>query len=198
MSTTTLYRLSAAAGVLSGVCIIIGKLLIPLPDPLPGEIFDFLSPLFGLFITMGLYLRQRKESGVFGGVAFIVFFIGLTSVVSLDYFGAFMRLELPEGAVDQLMEGPTSPVFVSSLFIFLIGEILLGISVIRAGVFSRIAAVLFMVGMIPVALHLSGIFPEIVVVIGSIMAGIGLIWWGISLYRLADGEGRSSPADLRP
>ncbi len=196
MSTTTLYRLSAAAGVLSGVCIIIGKLLIPLPDPLPGEIFDFLSPLFGLFITMGLYLRQRKESGVFGGVAFIVFFIGLTSVVSLDYFGAFMRLELPEGAVDQLMEGPTSPVFVTSLFIFLIGEILLGISVIRAGVFSRIAAVLFMVGMIPVALHLSGIFPEIVVVISSIMAGIGLIWWGISLYRLADGEGRSSPADL--
>jgi hypothetical protein len=188
MSTPTLYRLSALAGFLSGVCIILGKLLIPLPNPQPGEIFDLLSAFFGLFVSTGLYLRQRKESGVFGGVAFIVFFTGLAAVVSLDYFGAFMRLELPPGTTEQLMEGRSGPVFAASGLIFLIGEVLYGISVIRAGVFSKVAAVFFMVGMIPVALHLSGIFPEIVVEISSVVAGIGLIWWSVSLYRLADGE----------
>ena len=69
---------------------------------------------------------------------------------------------------------------------FLIGEILFGISVIRAGVFSRVAAALFIVGMIPVPLV--GVFPDIVVAIGSIIAGLGLIWWGVSLYRLAGRE----------
>jgi hypothetical protein len=188
VSIKTLYRSSALAGILSGACIIIGKLLIPLPNPQPGEVFDFLSPFFALFLAVGLYLWHRKESGVFGGVAFIVLFTGLVAVVSLDYFGAFMRPELPAGTAEQLMEGPSGPVFAGSLLIFLIGELLFGISVIRAGVFSRIAAVLFMVGLIPVALHLSGVFPESVVVISSIVAGIGLIWWSIELYRLAGTE----------
>ena len=185
MSQSTLYRLSALAGFLSGVCIIIGKLLIPLSNPQPGEIFDLLSPFFALFFLVGLYLGQRKESGILGGVAFIILFTGLVVVVSLDYFGAFIRLQLPEGMTEELMEGPSAPVFVSGLLVFLIGELLFGISVIRAGVFSRVAAVLFMVGLIPVALHLSGIFPETVVVISSVMAGFGLIWWSYELNKLA-------------
>jgi hypothetical protein len=188
MPTTTLYRLSGWAGILSGVCIIIGKLLMPLPDPRIGEFFDYLSPLFALFATVGLYLRQRRESGVFGGVAFIVLFVGLAALGSMAYFGAFMYHELPKEAVDQLMEGPTAPAFVITLLTFLVGEILFGISVLRAGVFSKSAAVLFMVGMIPVALHLTDVFPESVVVIGSIVAGLALIWWSLSLYRLAGGE----------
>ena len=32
---------------------------------------------------------------------------------------------------------------------------------------------------------LGEVFPESAVVIGSIIAGVGLIWWGIELYRLA-------------
>jgi hypothetical protein len=192
LSTTTLYRLSALGGLLSGVCIILGKLLIPLPNPQPGEIFDTLAALFGLFFTVGLYLGQRRESGVFGGVAFIVLFIGLAAVLSLDYYAAFMRLELPPGTDELLMEGPNGPVFAASGLTFLIGEVFYGISVIRAGVFSKIAAVLFIAGMIPVALHLSGIFPEIVVEISSVVAGLGLIWWSIQLYRLAGSEGECS------
>jgi len=188
MSTRTLYRLSALAGLLSGVCIILGKVLIPLPNRQLGEIADTFAALFGLFLVVGMYLWHRKESGVLGGVASIVLFIGLTAVVSLDYFGAFMALELPAGTVEQLLEGRNGPVFAASGLIFLIGELLFGISVIRAGVFSKVAAILFMSGMIPVALDLSGIFPESVVIIASIVAGIGLIWWSISLYRLAGSE----------
>ena len=183
MSTKTLYRLSALAGVLSGLCIIIGKLVIPLPNRQIGEVIDFFSPLFALLFAVGLYLHQRRESGLFGVVAFIVLFMGLATIVSLDYFGAFVGLYLPEGMVDQILEGPTGAVAATSGLTFLLGEILFGISVIRAKVFSKIAAILFMVGMFFVPL--GSVFPENAVVIGSIIAGIGLIWWSTELYKLA-------------
>ena len=183
MSKKTLYRLSALAGILSGIAIIIGKLLIPLPNRQIGEIVDFFSPFLALLFLVGLYLGQRKESGVFGGIAFIVLFLGLATVVSLDYFAAFIAPYLPNGMVDQILEGPTGLVMAISGLTFLIGEILFGISVIRAGIYSKIAAILFLIGMFTIPL--GSIFPEIVVVIGSIIAGVALIWWGIELYNLA-------------
>jgi hypothetical protein len=183
MSTKTLYRLSALAGVLSGLCIIIGKLVIPLPNRQVGEIIDFFSPLFALLFAIGLYLRQRKESGVFGFVGFVVLFLGLAMVVSLDYIGAFINPYLPAGMMDQILNGPTGAVAATSGLTFISGEILFGISVIRAGLFSKIASTLFMVGMFFVPL--GSVFPESAVVIGSMIAGVGLIWWSTELYRLA-------------
>jgi len=183
MSTKALYRLSALAGILSGLCIIIGKLVIPLPNRQIGEVIDFFSPLFALLFAVGLYLRQRRESGVFGGVAFIVLFLGLATVVCLDYIGAFIAPYLPEGMVDQILDGPTGMVAATSGITFLLGEILFGISVIRAKVFSKIASILFMVGMFFVPL--GSVFPESAVVIGSIIAGVGLIWWSYELFNLA-------------
>ena len=183
MSKKTLYRLSALAGLLSGLCIILGKLLIPLPNRQIGEIIDFFSPFFALLFAVGLYLRQRRESGIFGGIAFVVLFMGLAAVVSLDYFAAFILPYLPEGMLDQIWESPAGGIAAVFGFVFLLGEILFGISVIRANVYSKIASILFMVGMFLVPL--GEVFPESAVVIGSIIAGVGLIWWGIELYRLA-------------
>jgi hypothetical protein len=185
MSTSTLYRLGALAGFLSGVCIISGRLLARLPDTQPGEIVDWLSPFFALFLTIALYLGQRRESGVLGGVAFILLFTGLVLLVCLDYYGAFIRIHLPEAMIEQIEEGSSAPVFVLSLLIFLIGEILFGISVIRAGGYSKIAAILFMIGLLPIALHPTGIFPESMVDAGAAAVGIGLIWWSIDLNRVA-------------
>jgi len=45
---------------------------------------------------------------------------------------------------------------------------------------------LFMIGLIPVPL--AGVLPDSVVAVGSIVAGVGLIWWGTDLYRLAGSE----------
>jgi len=189
MSTKSLYRLSALAGLLSGLCIIIGKLLIPLPNRQIGEVVDFFSPYLALLFAVGVYLRQRKQSGMFGGIAFIILFMGLAAVVSLDYFAAFIAPYLPEGMVDQILESPAGAVAAVFGLVFLIGEILFGISVIRAGVFSKIASILFMVGMFLVPL--GEVFPESAVVIGSIIAGVALIWWGIELFQQAGSEGNS-------
>ena len=104
----------------------------------------------------------------------IILFFGLATVVSLDYFGAFIGPYLPEGMVDQILEGPTGIVFAISGLTFIIGEILFGISAIRAGMYSKIAAILFIIGMFTIPL--AGKIPASAVVIGSIIAGIGLIW----------------------
>lgn len=188
MSTTSLFRLSALAGVLSGVCIIVGKLLMAVPDPRPGEIFDFFSPLLALFLAMGLYLRQRQHSGIFGLVAFAVLFVGLVGVTCLDFVGAFIYHELPEQTVDQLMTGPTGLVFAATLVLYLLGVILFGISVIAAGVYPRAIGVLFVITMFAFILHPIGVLPEAVAVAGSIAAGLVLIWWSVALYRLASDD----------
>jgi hypothetical protein len=184
MSTSKIFRLSALAAIASGICIITGKGLAFLPNPQAGEILDFFSPLFGLFAFIGVYLWQQKESGFFGWVAFIVAFIGLALIVSLDYFGAFIRPYIPTITMEQIMEGPTGIVATISGLIFLVGEVLFAISVLRVGKFSRIASVLFMIGFIPVPLI--EVFPFSIVAIGSVLAGIGIIWWGISLWSFAN------------
>jgi hypothetical protein len=185
MSAAALYRLGAVAGILSGACMILGRILARLPDTRPGEIVDWFSPTFALFFAIFLYLGQRRRSGLFGGLAFLILFAGLIMVVCLDFYGAFMRIYLPAEMIILIEEGPSAPVFVGGLLIFLIGELLFGISVIRAGVYSKIAAGLFMAGLIPVALHPTAIFPESMVDLGAAAAGIGLIGWGVELYRLA-------------
>ena len=195
MPISTLYRLGALAGLLSGFFMILGRILARLPNTQPGEIIDWFSPTFALFFTIFLYLGQQRESGVFGGVAFIVLFAGLIVVVCLDFYGAFMRIYLPADMIAMIEEGPSAPVFVVGLLTFLIGEILFGISVIRAAVYSKIAAILFMAGLIPVMLHPTGIFPESIVDIGAAAAGAGLIWWGIELFRLA-GDKEDSPPPI--
>ena len=105
MSERRLFRLGAVAAAISGVAIVAGKVLMLLPDPQAGEVLDFFSPLFGLFAVVAVFLWQRRQSGTFGVVAFVVMFIGLALVTSLDYFGAFIRLELTEAVRDELMEG---------------------------------------------------------------------------------------------
>jgi hypothetical protein len=185
MSVARLYRLGALAGFLSGGCMILGRILARLPNTQPGEIVDWLSPTFALFLLVFLYLGQRSESGVLGGIAFILLFAGLIFVVCLDFYGAFMRIYLPAEIITLVEEGPSAPVFITGLLTFLTGEILFGISVIRAGVYSKIAAILFIAGLIPIAMHPTGIFPESVVDLGAVAAGVGLIWWSVELYRLA-------------
>jgi hypothetical protein len=185
MSIATHYRLGALAGFLSGGCMILGRILARLPNTQPGEIVDWLSATFALFFLVFLYLGQRRESGTLGGATFILLFAGLVFVVCLDFYGAFMRIYLPGEIITLIEEGPSSPVFIAGLLTFLVGEILFGISVIRAGVYSRIAAILFMAGLIPIAMHPSGIFPESIVDLGAAAAGAGLIWWAAELNRLA-------------
>lgn len=127
-----------------------------------------------------MYLWQREEAGRGGAAAFVTVFIGLGLVTSLDFFGAFIRLELSEDLRDQLLEGSPGVAMAVSGVIFLAGVIWFGISLIRSGVYPPPAGWLFMVGFVFVPLV--EVVGDAVVVIGSIMAGVGVFWLSAVLW----------------
>jgi hypothetical protein len=176
--------LSAVAGIIAGICIVLGSLVTNLVKTPKGAIFNFLGALIGLFGITGIYLWQSAQSGIFGVVAYVWVFVGLGLIACIDYFGGFMSPSLPEEEVNKL--GSTSAMMVLTIsgLIFLVGEILFGISIITTGIFSTIAAVLFMIGFI--ATPLRQVYP-IVTFIGSILSGAGIIWWSLSLWSMAGG-----------
>lgn len=196
MSTRRLFRMGALAAMLSGIAIVSGKVLMLLPDPQAGEILDFFSPLFGLFAVLAVYLWQREQAGTFGVVAFIVMFIGLALVTSLDYFGAFIRLELSEATRDELMEGSPGVIAAISGLTFLVGEILYGISLLKAKVFPKAAAWLFMIGFVPMTLI--EVLSDELVAAGSVVAGAGIFWLGLALRDFAAEPRSPVPAGAEP
>jgi len=68
--------------------------------------------------------------------------------------------------------------------IFLVGEILFGLSILRAGIFPKVATLLFMIGFL--ATPVRPAYPTITF-IGLTVSGTGLIWWGVSLFSMVGG-----------
>ncbi len=180
MSDRSLFRLAAVSGFISAVSIIVGKALMLLPGEQAGEIADFVSPLFGLGAIVGAYLFQRSQAGVFGAVAFVVVFVGLALVTSLDFFGAFVRLELTEETREELLEGTPGLAMAVSALVFLAGVVMFGISLLGSGVHPRPAGWLFMTGFVFVPLV--EIVGETVVAISSILAGTSVFWLSSVLW----------------
>jgi hypothetical protein len=65
-------------------------------------------------------------------------------IACIDFFGTFVASNLSEEVMSQLAKSPTMQVTSYSFMIFLLGAILFGMSTIIAGVFSKVASVLFM------------------------------------------------------
>jgi len=183
MSTTTLYSLSALAGIIAGICIILGTVLNDLVKK-NGAFYNFLGALIGLFGITGVFLWQRNEAGTFGVVAYVVVFIGLALIACNDYAGSFITPNLPSDVQTQLGNSSFMRVMYISFSIFLVGEILFGISTIMAGVFSKITAMLFMIGFLGTTMRPVNQF---ITFIGLTMSGAALIWWGVSLWTMAGG-----------
>jgi hypothetical protein len=76
MSTSNLFRLSALAGLVSGLAIAVENLHDLLGYTQSGIILDVISPALGLFALTGIYLWQRERAGVFGSIGYIVAFFG--------------------------------------------------------------------------------------------------------------------------
>ena len=141
--------------------------------------------VLGLF---GLYARQVEETGVLGLIGFMLVFITTASFTGLIYFEGFIQpvlaVEAPEfvegmlageislGALDVVMP-PTG-------LLFILGWLLFGIGIIRAGILPRWAAVLALIGAVP--LGIPPLLPLIIVKIGGVVFGLGLVWLGYALW----------------
>jgi hypothetical protein len=177
----TLYRLCAWAAILSGLLIIIKKLIVELLlplNPITNAIGSF-GLFLGLFTLTGLYVYQREASGRLGLIGYLVNWFGLAFASGVDYAKLYILPYLSQNEVQALLAGPTKLVFLSSALFFLVGVILFSVATLRARVFPRLAILLYMLGF---ALYgLSFFLPVIVVRIAEVGGALGVIWLGYAL-----------------
>ena len=176
MSTATLYRWAGIVGIVAGVLNIIVEFV---PDSL-GTPLNLLVVLFALWVLTALYVRQRQASGVLGFIGYIVNTFGLGLVIGVVFAQVFVLSALDAALVGELFAGTTGSAALVSLVIFTLGVVLFGIALIRAKVFPKWAAVLYIVGFLPVAV--SPFIPGIIVSIGEVVASIGIIWLSYALW----------------
>ena len=181
MTASTLFRLSGVAGIACGLVILIQRLVIDSPVTGSPLAIGPLGPVLGLLVLTGAYLRQREESGVLGGVAYIVGFISMGFVAGIDFTRRYILVQLDPAVVQALFSGPLRIFFLAIGVSFLVGVLLFGLSSLRAGVFSRVAIVLYVVGFVPYSL--SPFFPQLIVTLGQAIGALGIIWLGWELWR---------------
>jgi len=180
MSSSTLFRASGLVGIACGLVILVQRLLIDSIMPGSPLAIGPLGPVLGLLVLTGAYLRQREESGVLGGVAYIVGFLSMGFIAGIDFTRRYVLAQLDPEVVQALFMGPLRYFFLACGVGFLVGVLLFGASTLRAGVFSRAAILLYVVGFVPYAL--SPFFPAPVVTIGQALGAIGIIWLGWELW----------------
>ena len=189
MTSSNLIRWAGLSVVVGGILFAVGTIIRPAngPESIATNLwvvtqYLFLGSLiFGVFGTFGLYARQVKEAGLLGLVGFLMLIVARLLFTGLTFFETFfipvLATEAPQ-FIGGLFAGEYEfPVVGVAGFGEMIGGLLFGIAIIRAGILPRWAAILFIIGIVP------GRFgPEVVVRISSVVLGIGLAWLGYALW----------------
>ena len=181
MFPTNLYRLSAWAAILSGLLIIIKKLVVELLLPLnptTNAVGSF-GLLLGLFTLTGVYGYQREASGRLGLIGYLVNWFGLAFVSGVDYAKLYILPYLSKSELQALLAGPTRLVFLSSAIFFLAGVILFSIASFRARVFPPLAILFYLLGF--TLYSLSFLLPDVVVRTAEVGGALGVIWLGYAM-----------------
>ncbi len=181
MFPTKLSQLSAWAAIMSGLLIIIKKLIVELLLPLnpaTNAVGSF-GLFLGLFTLTGAYLYQREASGTLGLVGFLANWFGLISVSGVDYAKNYILPYLSKSEIQILLAGPTRLAFLSCALFFLVGVILFSAALLRARVFPRLATLFYMIGFM--LYSLSFLLPDTIVRIAEVVGALGIIWMGYTM-----------------
>jgi hypothetical protein len=189
-------RLCAVANILAGILMITGFLLHPTgedatygTDPMwiPAHGLLWLADLIALLGWTGLFILQADKGKKFGVVAFIVVLLG-TSLSSWIFssdvtFVPVIAAESPE-LFKKIFDNEHLILGISSVLIWVLGNILFGISIIKAKVFPNTTGILMIVGIITVPVtYLLGL-PIKITAIGAAIVAIAQIWLGSASLRI--------------
>lgn len=189
-------RIGAISCIAAGILMIAGFGLHPAEedptagtDPLWVPAHALLWAAFTLALPgwIGLYLAQASEAGRLGVIAFLLIIVG-TSLASWIYssdvtFVPVIAAESPH-LFKKIYDGTSIVLGMVSVFSWVFGNVLFGISVVRARVFSRWSGILLAVGtaFIPIG-YIAGLSVHMLAVAASV-AAIGQIWLGLKLLRM--------------
>ncbi len=191
MSSSTLYRLSGIGLLIGGLLAAIGAVaqaflsedfLNPLWIPVAASIF-----IATLLIQVGLpavYVRQMKQAGVLGLIGFILLFCGLIQFGIGFRFLDIVILPWVGKSID--INTPLTLIFysLSAVAILLVGSILFGIAILRAGVLPKGPVVLLLVSIV---LNRIASVPHLQD-IGIVLFYLSFAWFGFALLSLPQRE----------
>jgi hypothetical protein len=193
MAPSSLVRVGGAlASIVAGIFVAIGQ-LINLGGTLEyGTVFGqnivLISHVAFVFAFVGLYAAQAERSGILGQLGMVLGTIGTTLIAAI----VFMELAGVYGvtAAGEALEemGSLSVYNIVGPLVFLVGIILFGVAVMRAGVFTRWTGWLLIIG--AVLGLLGGIAAvQIIFALGAVVAGAGFAWLG---WELLSGGGEEA------
>lgn len=197
VSTKTLYRLSAAALVVSGLALAIGEFLHPSPpfaDSVAttqwaaAHVLWWLGGLTAAVGFAGLYLRQRDAVGWLGFVGSGFAVLGSVLIACAMFFEAFIAPTIAAQAPALFeaypagggWEGFLAGVLAAGALIG-VGLILFGIAMYRAGLMPRWAIVLTILGGVPFAVNF--LLPHLITILAATTFGVGLAGLGRGLWQ---------------
>ena len=150
--------------------------------------------IFGMLGISGIYARQAEEAGLLGFVGFLMFYVNLALSTGFTFLQAFLFPLLATEA-PQLLEGFLGIFRVSvgesgigvlelvlplGVLLYIVGGLLFGISILRAGILPRWAAIVFIIGTVS-ALSVT-LLPEGIGRFAAVPYGLGLAWLGYALW----------------
>lgn len=202
MTTSKLIRLAGLSAMVAGLCFIIVGMFHPVNVPASVitaawanvHIAATAMGFFGIFGLAGLYARQAEKAGWLGLAGFVLFSLWLALVMCFSFLEAFilprLATELPafveailgmfSGSASEINLGILPTLWMISGPMYIFGPLLFGIATFRAGILSRWASGLLIVGSLltPVAALLPPeLEPKVMVPVGLALAWLGYALW---------------------
>ena len=164
-------------------------------DFLVRSLAKALMAMLALAGLTGIYLRQVRQTGLRGLIVYLIFSVGYFLMFGVEFLAAFVLPSLtdsnPQFVTDVLSVavggtpvgsiGLMQSVLTISGIGYMLGGLIFGIAIFRAGILARWAAALLAVGTIgTVAL---AVLPESFNRFFALPVGVALIGLGVSLWR---------------
>ncbi|WP_308638372.1 hypothetical protein [Paenibacillus silvisoli] len=210
-----LLRCSGLAAMLAGILFIVIQMIHP-ADILASVSTSAWKAAHYMTIAMcllalagitGIYARQAEQAGWLGLAGFILFSLEFAFLMTLTFVEAFILPLLPtdapkfvegylglsSGAGSEMNLGALAAAGPVSAVFYLLGGLLFGISLVRAGVLSRWAAGLLAFG--AVASLAAAVLPHELARLAAVPMGLGLAWLGYSLWSDLSRRAGLTPVD---
>jgi hypothetical protein len=177
MNTSTLYKFGSASVIFSGIVNIFA-------DFLPIEytrLLNFAGVTAGILGFVAVYLYQRNESGSLGFVGYLMAMLGFVGIAGFLFVDAFVFPYLNTNQQEALVNGQTGFAIFISVIVYVAGVILFNVASLRSNVYPKIASIIWVLGVIPTLAALA--LPAFVLTISEIMASVGILWIGITIWQ---------------
>ena len=184
VSLTALIQGSGLLAVAAGASMVVAPFVHPESPQsaawVPVHLLYFATLMAIQLVLVGIFARQVRRTGMLGVAAFLTAFIG-TAMMLLEGREHLFSSDFGQGTPVGLWQ------LIAASFVFSVGYILLGVSMVRAGVLPRGAGILLAVGG-PIVAFSPPIGIQAVLIVGHALFGAGLAWSGYALFSGAKRE----------